>query len=128
MIERTYLLSRLGRFDVLVEANWVAQLEPSTRALASTVPVMDVADRLSADAGADRLAAKIVDRHRVAWLILGLRAELRGVLSVNLKPLPPWARASAAPILGVATLDGRDELAFELDLDRLLDELFEGSP
>ena len=126
--ERTYLFSRVGRFDVLVEAGWVGQVGPAREAYASGSPVLDVAARLNTHREGDGVGAKIVDRQRAGWLLLGSRAELRTVTSADLQGLPRWARAAAAPILGVAVVAGRSELAFELDLDRLLEELLEERP
>lgn len=123
--ERTYLLSRLGRFDVLVEAGWVEEMGSGRDALASGLPVLDMAGRLDAEGDGERVAAKLVDRDRAGWLLLGPRAELHRVAAHDLRGMPRWARAASAPVLGVAVLAGRSQLAFELDLDRLLEELRE---
>jgi hypothetical protein len=117
--ERLFVLAPVGGVRLLVEADRVEEIAPTSRAEATGRPLYDVARTFDLRAPVEPRAL-LVGGTAPAWLVVdrGLRFERLDVGSMQ--PLPEWL-GGIAHVRRVAALPGHDAaFGFELDLDGLI--------
>lgn len=115
--ERLFALVPLGDAHVLVDAAWVHEIGPASRADGSDAPCVDLASALAVRAPPERHALSVEVGPQRVWLLVEPGTRFVRLPTRAVSPLPAWLPraliSSLAPI--------GDGWGFELNLHALLE-------